>query len=144
LDGDDDLLGSRGEDIFDGGDGIDTAVYSYAGSGISVYLRSGTGFDGDGGKDTYISIENIAGSAHNDLIHGNNFANTLHWGFGQDTLYGHGGDDTLYGDENDDTLIGGAGADTINGGRGADTIDFSAAAWTPPPVFLVCPIMASQ
>lgn len=56
-------------------------------------------------------IENLIGSAYDDVLTGNNAANTIQGGSGNDTLNGGGGNDYL---------DGGAGADTMRGGTGDD------------------------
>ena len=58
-----------------------------------------------------MQIENLIGSAHNDILTGNKAANNIYGGAGQDTLNGG---------EGDDYLDGGTGADKLNGGAGND------------------------
>ena len=56
------------------------------------------------------------GSAHNDVLVGNQDANWL-WGYhGDDTLDGKEGNDVLYGgpDGGDDLLVGGTGDDMLD------------------------------
>ncbi len=91
--GNDVLTGGEGADILNGGRGSDTADYSDATCG--VYLNLGRG-KSEG--DTYISIENLAGSGHNDRMKGDNSANTLTGQGGNDVLRGGKGDDILFGD----------------------------------------------
>ena len=69
--------GGDGADPLDGGDGIDTA--SYAGSASRVDVRlSGTVVNyGDATGDVLTNIENLVGSAHNDILAGDRQANTL-------------------------------------------------------------------
>ncbi len=108
--GDDTLTGGAGADYLDGGGGVNTASYTTALSGIAVDLSAGIGSLGDARGDTLVNIQNVAGSAYNDMIIGDAHANML---------FGNGGNDTL---------IGGAGADTLDGGDGNDTADYSASA----------------
>ena len=115
-DGDDFLLGGEGDDIMSGGAGTDTVSYSNTSEGIllSLTYSAGNGYhDGDGGKDTLSSIENVYGSHHNDDITGSLVANKL---FGKD------GDDYLNGGDGNDTLDGGRGYDTLWGGKDADDL----------------------
>ncbi len=91
--GDDRLTGGKGADTLNGGSGSDTADYSDMTRGQTLTLVGG----GSGG-DTYISIENLAGSAYGDRLTGNSAANVLTGQGGADTLEGGGGDDTLLGD----------------------------------------------
>lgn len=131
--GDDELSGGAGIDTLNGGDGIDTAIYATAASGMTANLHSQvSGNDGDGGSDTFVSIENIIGSAYNDTIYGSAGKNVIHGGAGNDDLRGYGGDDMVYGEDGNDliygvstgneTIYGGNGDDTINSGRGNDAI----------------------
>jgi len=91
--GDDTLTGGGGADILNGGAGSDTADYSGSTRGVRLDLARGKT-----GGDTYISIENLAGSAFNDKLLGDRAANVLTGQGGNDVLRGGGGDDTLLGD----------------------------------------------
>ena len=104
------LIGGAGADLLDGGDGVDTASYDNAAAGIIANLAAGTAHDGGvviegdtvpGAVDTLVSIENIIGSSHNDVV---------------------------VGSAGNNVLVGGAGNDTLNGGAGTDAIDYAASA----------------
>ena len=125
--GDDFLYGGAGNDTLYGGTGTDTADYTDAAGGVTASISGGATNDGDGGTDSYISIENIIGSDFADTLTGDNATNTLNGGEGADQLNGGGGADTLYGDAGDDFLYGGAGVDELDGGAGSDTADYSSA-----------------
>ena len=120
---DDILVGGRGADVLIGGNGSgsDTAAYFGSDEGVTILLGSGEGFEGDAEGDTLNGIENIIGSAHEDVILGNGGANTLNGGGDADVLFGMGGIDVLIGSYGDDALDGGTGADTMLGGWGDDT-----------------------
>ena len=109
--GDDTILGSGGNDYFDGGDGVD--IVSYAGStdGVHVDLTnmSQQSVSLSQGSDTFYSIENVEGSAFND------------------TLIGDTGANLLTGVDGDDTLTGGGGADILDGGTGQNLYIYSSA-----------------
>ncbi len=90
--GDDVLAGGGGADRLDGGAGSDTADYADEDAGVTLTLVG----KGSGG-DSYISIENLAGTAFGDHLRGNTSANVL---------TGQGGDDMLSGGDGDDTLLG--------------------------------------
>lgn len=92
--GDDRLIGGAGSDTLDGGAGSDTADYSASSAGISINLGTASASGGHAAGDTLISIENIIGSGHADVIVGDNNANILRGGAGGDTLNGAGGSDT--------------------------------------------------
>jgi uncharacterized delta-60 repeat protein len=114
------LTGGAGADVLDGGDGTDTAGYSTASSSVAAYLTWMAGNSGDAAGDTYISIENLTGSAHADILSGSEVANTLNGADGNDWLFGREGNDTLIGGGGYDVLGGDAGADTLDGGDGTD------------------------
>eukprot|EP00434_Breviolum_minutum_P046697 symbB.v1.2.042658.t1/scaffold10669.1/size1553/1 len=105
--GDDVLEGGAGADSLDGGAGVDWAQYYSSAAGVSVNLMTGVATGGDAEGDTFISIENLYGSAHND------------------TLIGDAGVNVLSGHSGNDTLVGGAGADTLDGGDGIDTASYA-------------------
>ena len=103
---DDILQGGAGADTLNGGDGIDTANYASSLLAINADLGGGGNWWGDAEGDTFSSIENITGSAHDDLIRGN------------------AGSNVLSGQDGDDYLRGGAGADNLQGGAGWDTLGY--------------------
>ena len=107
--GDDTLLGSTGADRIEGGSGSDTVSYQAAAGGIDASLggRRATGQ----GFDALIGVENLIGSAFDDLMTGSAAANRLS---------ALGGADTVRGSAGNDVLIGGGGADTLIGGEGID------------------------
>jgi Ca2+-binding RTX toxin-like protein len=111
------LVGTSGQNRFDGGDGQDTVSYASAAAAITVDLSlSGLQQTGGSGRDEFVSIENLVGSAFNDVLTGADaVANTLNGGSGNDQLQGLG---------DNDTLIGGAGDDSLDGGEGTDTASY--------------------
>lgn len=114
----DDLLSGDGDDdLLDGGDGVDTARYLSATAGVIVSLLTGSA-SGGGGADKLVAIENVVGSAFDDVIIGDAGANRLD---GQD------GNDLLSGGDGNDTLLYGPGVNILDGGAGFDTVDYQAA-----------------
>jgi Ca2+-binding RTX toxin-like protein len=111
LGGNDVLEGRNSADTLNGGNGIDTATYLHAPSGLITNLASPGGNTGHAAGDTYISIENLAGSRFADTLTGNGGANRLDGGKGNDTLLAAGGNDRLIGGLGKDIQTGGAGAD---------------------------------
>ncbi|MCC0049839.1 MAG: cadherin domain-containing protein, partial [Rhodobiaceae bacterium] len=126
--GDDILRGGGGADALIGGAGSDTADYTGSASAVTVNLGAGTASGGDAQGDTLSSIENIIGSANNDILTGDGSINRIEGGDGNDLISAGGGNDIIIGGAGDDTLIGGAGADDFDGGTGTDTLDYSASA----------------
>ena len=111
-----------GNNVYDGGQGIDTYDLSQTSASATVNLAQGTAGSTQTGSDGLISIENAVGGAGNDVLRGSSAANVLDGGGGNDTLVGNGGNDTLSGGAGDDSLSGGAGADILDGGTGADSM----------------------
>jgi Ca2+-binding RTX toxin-like protein len=105
--GHDTLLGGAGNDDLNGGDGDDTVFYADAGEGVTVDLaRAGLQFISTSrGSDQLVSIENITGSAHSDVLIGSTGANQLDGGGGSDRLTGGAGDDTYHVDTQSDLVF---------------------------------------
>jgi Ca2+-binding RTX toxin-like protein len=112
--GNDVLRGGAGADTLTGWDGVDTADYTGTASFVRIDLMSGTALGG-AGADRLSGIENVRGTAFNDILLGDGVANVL---------LGAAGDDSLKGGDGDDVLWGGAGTDTLDGGAGADTAQY--------------------
>ncbi|PPK37740.1 hypothetical protein CD175_15880 [Pseudomonas laurylsulfatiphila] len=112
------LFAGAGNNILNGGDGVDTASYAFAASAVTVNLAlTAAQTTGGSGSDTLLAFENLTGSNFNDTLTGNAAANTLSGGAGNDVLNGGAGNDLL---------TGGAGVDQLNGSLGADRFDFDA------------------
>ncbi len=135
-DGNDLIGGGAGADRIEGGNGVDRVDYFASAEGVDIVLDNGArgGDGGDAAGDRLISIENVTGSAFDDLVRGSSAANTIDAGDGDDvveglrgadTLDGGAGDDDLSGGSGRDLLIGGAGDDTLSGGGDADTFQFA-------------------
>ncbi len=134
---DDILRGGAGADTLDGLAGRDTADYSTSATGVAVNLATGMNTGGDAAGDTLVNMENVTGSAFNDLLTGDGGNNVLNGGAGNDTINGGGGNDRLIGGDGVNALVGGTGDDTYvvaaNGtgtitesqGAGTDTVETS-------------------
>jgi len=143
----DGFTGTNGNNVFDGGNGLDTVVYANATAAVTVDLAAGTasGF----GNDTLISIEHLIGSDHNDVLTGTSGNNYLNGGAGYDAVsYANAtvgitinlalstaqntgfGTDTLLNVEHltgsayDDLVLGTRGTNYINGNGGFDTVQY--------------------
>jgi Ca2+-binding RTX toxin-like protein len=111
-DGDDWLDGGAGADYLDGGAGINIVSYGDAQSRVEARLWTSTGTVGDAVGDVYVNIQNLYGSAYDDVLEGD--AN-------DNVLFGAAGNDTLRGGDGNDVLYGGGGADYLDGGTGINT-----------------------
>ena len=115
----DDLLNGAGTDFLDGGGGSDTVSYQFAPFFVVADLARGRGFFSDAQGDTFVGIENLAGSDGNDDLTGNDGNNDLFGLRGQDSIHGLGGNDTI---------VGGADRDNLDGGSGFDFLLYSGSA----------------
>jgi Ca2+-binding RTX toxin-like protein len=129
--GDDEIRGSPRADTINGGSDTDRVFYAsffgfpfrvIEGESVDIDLDRSVQFGGLAEGDVLISIENVAGSLHDDMIRGSAADNQLEGFFGNDTLEGRGGNDVLIGLEGDDTLLGGLGNDHLLGGDQNDTL----------------------
>ncbi|MEN9362281.1 MAG: hypothetical protein RL095_3816, partial [Verrucomicrobiota bacterium] len=112
-----------GSDIFD----FSAATYA-----LSVDLRAGHFSDLYSGSGTNnlsipyaVTIENCNGGSYDDIIVGNEVANTLNGNDGNDTLTAGGGADILNGGNGNDTFIVAASDfSSISGGANTDTLRY--------------------
>jgi hypothetical protein len=129
--GDDVLQGLEGDDILDGGDGTDLVTYESWPCCVRADLATGvaTGV----GTDQLVNVENLAGTASDDVLRGNAGPNWIAGLGGTDLLYGGDGDDQLLGGNEDDFLAGEAGINALDGGPGADVCAEGAGTSCAPP-----------
>jgi Ca2+-binding RTX toxin-like protein len=121
-DGADRIIASAGNDLILGGLGVDKVDYREGSRGVVVDLRLGTASGGH--RAQLLGIEGILGSAHDDVLFGDDSRNVLFGYGGDDALVGRGGDDTLAGGDGNDVARPGADGDDVNGGDGRDTVSF--------------------
>ena len=105
--GNDTFLIGFGQEIIDGGTGIDTVNYSaaYRPTGVNVNLATGLITDSDGTSDSISNVENVVGTMHSDIITGNSSNNLLDGRQGNDIISGGAGVDNLYGREGSDIFL---------------------------------------
>ncbi|QRF68631.1 beta strand repeat-containing protein [Ponticoccus alexandrii] len=101
------LEGKLGADVLRGNGGIDTATYASSSEGVNVSLATNFTLGGDAAGDTFDSIENVTGSAFNDVLSGDTADNVLSGMAGNDILRGR------------------LGADTLDGGADRDVADYA-------------------
>jgi Ca2+-binding RTX toxin-like protein len=111
-------------DVFNGGDGNDTATYRDHGSSSVTVDIDGVADDGQFGENDNVqtNVENVTGGGGSDTLTGNNASNVLAGLGGNDILFGGGAGDQLTGGTSFDTLNGEAGKDELNS-RGDGTGD---------------------
>jgi Ca2+-binding RTX toxin-like protein len=107
-DGNDRLEGGAFGDVLNGGAGVDTIVYHDSAAAVTINLATGAASGGEAQGDTLIDIENVNGTAFDDVLTGSAAANRLD------------------GRNGDDILAGLGGADALIGGAGVDLADYSA------------------
>jgi len=142
LAGNDFIDGQNGGDTISGGLGSDTVSYYTSFAAVTASLANPAANKGFAKGDVYISIENLDGSIHGDVLAGNSQANIIRGSTyasdvdGNDYLSGLAGGDQLFGFDGRDTLDGGAGDDMLSGGlrgdrlfgrAGADTFTYGSA-----------------
>ncbi|WDI32473.1 M10 family metallopeptidase [Hyphococcus flavus] len=112
--------------IYDTG-GTDT--FNYSGFSEDQYIDlNDEGISNIGGlignviiaRDVY--IENAEGGSGQDMLIGNELANSLSGNTGDDTLDGGDDNDFMLGNDDNDSIIGGSGNDSANGNDGDDEL----------------------
>ncbi|MCQ0988135.1 M10 family metallopeptidase [Jiella marina] len=123
-DGNDTFVGDADgtNDIYGGGDGIDTVDYSTATVGLSVNLANSQASSSQIGTDKLYNIERVLGGSGNDIITGDITTRLLSGNGGSDLITGGAGDNNLFGGSGGDVLRGLAGFDRLDGGTGNDTL----------------------
>ena len=123
------LTGGAGADTFifapgasisgnlNGGAGTDLLDFSTFGASVVVNLATGISTSIGG---TESGIENLNGSALDDILTGNDNPNVINAIGGNDTITGNGGNDLFI------FPLGAGFSGTLDGGLGNDTMDFSA------------------
>lgn len=139
----DTFVGGAGNNVIDGGAGIDTIRFNGVAAAVTVNLVTSTATGQ--GSDTLRNIENVIGSNLNDTITGNTVSNIIDGGNGIDTVRFDGaavavtvdltagtatgqGNDVLRNIENvtgsnlSDTITGNSGNNVLDGKVGADIL----------------------
>jgi serralysin len=125
-DGDDYMEGRGGGDRFEGGRGMDTVSYAWASTGVRASLNTSEPQQTNVGLDRFIGVENLRGTAADDVLAGNADANRLFGGGGDDRLIGNAGGDIMYGGAGRDIFVFRPGDSGVGAPGAADHIsDFS-------------------
>jgi Ca2+-binding RTX toxin-like protein len=122
------LYAGSGNNILDGGGGVDTLSYAFEVAAVNVDLNLSVAQATSGsGSDTILNVENLTGSNFNDRLTGNTLANALSGGTGDDTLIGGGGADTLTGGAGNDSYTVDIAGDVVveSGNSGLDSVSSS-------------------
>ncbi|MGC4175424.1 calcium-binding protein [Demequina sp.] len=117
--GGDTLIGTSGNNVLNGGSGVDTVSYAGTTKAVKISLTTKK-VTGGAGTDTLSSIENATGGSASDTIYGNTGVNILKGGKGNDLIKGSSGNDKLYGESGNDKLYGDSGKDSCSGSTGSD------------------------
>lgn len=110
------LRGNEGNNILDGGAGLDGIDFSMSTGGIIIDLSLTSGqYNYSQGTDIIRNIENIIGSMYSDYLSGNKASNILDGGAGGDTMDGGKGNDLYYIDSSSDNVneLTKGGTDTV-------------------------------
>lgn len=137
--GNDVIDGGFGPDALSGGAGVDTVTYESRAEGVSATIDGAANDGTDTSATDFLvgdfdprsklgdsiegDVENIIGTAHNDVLRGSGAANRLEGGDGDDFIDGGGGHDTILAGPGNDAAVGGNGNDLLLGGDGADVLD---------------------
>lgn len=108
--GADTMVGGIGADQFKGGQGSDTVDYSGSTSGVNAFLALNLSGGGDAEGDTYTAMENVIGSAYEDILQAGAGGSAM-GGAGNDLIYGGG---TLFSNEDGGRIRGDAGIDELS------------------------------
>lgn len=115
--GDESITLNGGADVVDCGTGTGDEISLYGSAdGATVDLGAGTASTPTWGTATVSGCEDVVGTPYDDVIVGDDQANTVTTWDGADTVSG--------GDGADD-LTGGAGSDNLSGGAGNDVLRFT-------------------
>ncbi|WP_044529562.1 beta strand repeat-containing protein, partial [Herbaspirillum sp. B65] len=77
---DDTFIADNNHNVLDGGLGSNTVSYAFSTAAVTVNLVNGTGTGGFADGDTYLNIQNVVGSALDDLVIANSQANSIDGG----------------------------------------------------------------
>jgi len=102
------FVGGAGNDLIDGGRGLDLALYRGSAEGVKINLALGQATSVSQGTDTLRAIEYVQGSMFDDIFDARGFvggsisstSNISSYWWGYNGFLGEGGNDTIYGNGN--------------------------------------------
>lgn len=103
------IMGTGAQSV-NGSTGVDTVSYAYT-AAVSVDLWAGT-HSGEAADDYFSGIENLTGSAYDDMLRALGTASVIDGGPGADFMEGRAGNDIYYVDNSGDLVIEAAGGGT--------------------------------
>ncbi|NNE11440.1 MAG: hypothetical protein HKN41_04260 [Ilumatobacter sp.] len=125
-DGDDELVGTNGNDLIVGLEG-DDEIDGRGGDDVIIGCNGEDDIDGGSGDDFIFGDNPIFGDLEapggDDEIHAGSGNDTVFGGPGDDDIEGGNGDDELFGQPGNDDIEAGRGNDFVVGGFGDDDID---------------------
>lgn len=101
---DDEIGGNSGNNVLDGGAGINTLSYFTAAVAVTVNLSTTTAQATGFGSDTISNFQNLIGGSVNDTLTGTNGDNIIDGRKGNDAMIGKAGNDTYWVDSATDTI----------------------------------------
>lgn len=96
------IMGTGAQSV-NGSTGVDTASYAYT-AAVSVDLLNGT-HSGEAADDNLSGLENLTGSAYDDMLRALGTASIIDGGAGADFMEGRAGNDIYYVDNSGDLVI---------------------------------------
>lgn len=122
--GDDIVDAGRGSDFVWGEAGDDTVSYATRTNAVTAKIDASQN-DGEANERDYINtdVENLIGGSGNDVLTGNQLANSLTGGAGDDTITGNAGVDSFNGNDGADIMKSrDGGSDAVNCGADIDSV----------------------
>ena len=123
------ITGNAGDNVIDGGSGLDTASYAASAGTVTVDLSLTVAQTTGDGQDLLRNIENLTGSDFADVLKGNASANLIDGGAGGDSMAGGNGADTYVVDDAGDVVT---ETNTVSATGGVDLVTSRLAAYSLP------------